>query len=179
MPTTPVLPRHLRADCSACDGICCVALPFDADQGFGFDKPAHTRCPHLADNACCRIHASRRQRGFGGCEAFDCHGAGQRLHTALGPGAIDAERVALFGHLLRLQRWLATLWLLRGLLPLEAQRQHIDRLCARLDAVALDLPQGVSSQRMQQAETEAAQCVQQFRRWPPGRRQRGDAGPSC
>ena len=68
---------RLRADCARCCGLCCVAPSFDADQGFGFDKPAHAPCLHLRHDDRCRIHDALRARGFPACAAFDCHGAGQ------------------------------------------------------------------------------------------------------
>lgn len=80
------LPSHLRADCSACVGICCVALPFDALQGFGFDKPARTPCAHLCANFTCGIHGALAERGFTGCTVYDCQGAGQRVTQRLAPG---------------------------------------------------------------------------------------------
>jgi hypothetical protein len=67
----------LHADCAKCCGLCCVAPAFDADQGFGFDKPAHTACRNLAGNHRCAIHAHLRVRGFPACAGFDCYGAGQ------------------------------------------------------------------------------------------------------
>ena len=73
------LPPHLRADCSACVALCCVIPPFDALQGFGFDKPAESPCHHLCADSRCGIHDSLIERNFAGCVAFDCLGAGQRL----------------------------------------------------------------------------------------------------
>ena len=73
------LPVHLKADCSACAALCCVVPPFDAVQGFGFDKPAETPCQHLCADHRCGIHADLRAQGFTGCVAFDGLGAGQRL----------------------------------------------------------------------------------------------------
>ncbi len=83
------LPAHLKADCSACVALCCVIPPFDAVQGFGFDKPAETPCHHLCADSRCGIHDDLVQRGFSGCVAFDCLGAGQRL---------TAMAVARFGN---------------------------------------------------------------------------------
>jgi hypothetical protein len=68
---------RLHADCAKCCGLCCVAPAFDADQGFGFDKPAHTACRNLDAAHRCGIHAELRVRGFPACAAFDCYGAGQ------------------------------------------------------------------------------------------------------
>lgn len=73
------LPARLKADCAACVGLCCVVPPFDAAQGFGFDKAAESPCPHLCADHRCGIHETLIPRGFEGCVAFDCLGAGQRL----------------------------------------------------------------------------------------------------
>ena len=69
----------LRADCTRCAGLCCVALPFAASADFAFDKPAGTECPNLLDDFRCGIHQSLRERGFAGCTAYDCFGAGQQV----------------------------------------------------------------------------------------------------
>jgi uncharacterized protein YjbI with pentapeptide repeats len=70
---------HLRADCSRCAGLCCVAPAFAASADFAIDKPAGVPCPNLRDDLRCGIHAQLRERGFPGCEVFDCFGAGQQL----------------------------------------------------------------------------------------------------
>jgi hypothetical protein len=72
----------LRADCSACTGLCCVVPAFARSADFAIDKPAGVPCPNLAADARCSIHASLRPRGFPGCAVFDCFGAGQRLTAA-------------------------------------------------------------------------------------------------
>ena len=76
-------PSQLRADCTRCSGLCCVGPAFDADQGFGFDKPAHTPCANLRPDYRCAIHRERRSRGFPSCVTFDCYGAGQRVTQQL------------------------------------------------------------------------------------------------
>ena len=70
---------HLRADCSRCAGLCCVAPAFAASADFAIDKPAGTPCRHLHADFRCGIHASLRERGFPGCTVFDCFGAGQQI----------------------------------------------------------------------------------------------------
>lgn len=70
--------EDLRADCSRCSGLCCVALPYAASADFGYDKPAGQPCRHLAGFSC-SIHTELPEHGFPGCVAFDCLGAGQRL----------------------------------------------------------------------------------------------------
>lgn len=113
------LPAHLKADCSACVALCCVVPPFDAAQGFGFDKPAETACPHLCADHRCGIHDALLPRGFEGCVAFDCLGAGQRLTAAAVARFGDADwrnrrEVAAwlfdaYPRVRRAQEWLAQL----------------------------------------------------------------------
>src|SRR5215212_836758 len=70
---------HLRADCSRCAGLCCVAPGFARSADFAIDKPAGVACPHLQQDFRCGIHARLGERGFPGCTVFDCFGAGQRI----------------------------------------------------------------------------------------------------
>ncbi|WP_432094536.1 pentapeptide repeat-containing protein [Streptomyces sp. bgisy100] len=72
-------PAALRADCGACFGLCCVALPFAASADFAVDKAAGRPCGNLQRDFRCGIHADLRDRGFSGCTVFDCFGAGQRV----------------------------------------------------------------------------------------------------
>ncbi|WP_147371896.1 hypothetical protein [Henriciella algicola] len=69
----------LEADCSQCAALCCVLLPFDKSEAFAFDKAGGEPCKHLDGCNACRIHEQLSERGFKGCVAFDCHGAGQRV----------------------------------------------------------------------------------------------------
>ncbi|RKE22900.1 pentapeptide repeat-containing protein [Streptomyces sp. TLI_171] len=73
----------LLADCSACFGLCCVALPFAKSSDFAADKNAGTPCRNLQDDYRCGIHPALRDRGYQGCTVFDCFGAGQKVsqHT--------------------------------------------------------------------------------------------------
>lgn len=70
---------RLRADCSRCVGLCCVALPFAASADFAIDKPGGVPCPNLRADFRCGIHDRLRESGFRGCTVFDCRGAGQRV----------------------------------------------------------------------------------------------------
>jgi uncharacterized protein YjbI with pentapeptide repeats len=70
---------ELRADCTRCFALCCVAPAFSRSAEFAIDKPAGVPCPNLADDHRCSIHARLRAEGFAGCTAYDCFGAGQRL----------------------------------------------------------------------------------------------------
>jgi len=71
--------RRFTADCVRCCGLCCVAPTFDAEQGFGYTKSAHTPCANLSADNRCTIHDALPARGFASCATFDCHGAGQRV----------------------------------------------------------------------------------------------------
>ena len=70
---------QLEADCSRCAALCCVVPAFSRSSDFAIDKPAGTPCPHLAADDRCGIHAELRGRGFAGCTAYDCFGAGQQV----------------------------------------------------------------------------------------------------
>lgn len=59
-----------------------MALPFTASADFAIDKAAGEPCTHLREDSRCGIHEDLRGRGFPGCTAFDCLGAGQRVSTA-------------------------------------------------------------------------------------------------
>jgi uncharacterized protein YjbI with pentapeptide repeats len=70
---------RLRADCARCVGLCCVAPSFSASADFAIDKDAGQPCPNLRPDFRCGIHARLRPRGFPGCAAYDCFGAGQKV----------------------------------------------------------------------------------------------------
>jgi uncharacterized protein YjbI with pentapeptide repeats len=79
-PSRPTDPREsLRADCSRCAGLCCVAPAFVASSDFAIDKPAGRPCPKLRPDFSCSIHDDLRGQGFPGCAVFDCFGAGQQV----------------------------------------------------------------------------------------------------
>ena len=69
----------LRADCSRCFALCCVAPAFAASADFAIDKPAGQPCPNLRADFRCGIHRELRPRGFPGCTVYDCFGAGQQV----------------------------------------------------------------------------------------------------
>ena len=64
-----------------------VAHAFIASSEFAIDKPAGTPCPNLDDAFRCSIHADLRGRGFSGCAAYDCFGAGQAITERTVAGA--------------------------------------------------------------------------------------------
>jgi hypothetical protein len=75
---------ELRADCSRCFGLCCVAPAFARSADFAVDKPAGRPCVNLLADSRCGIHDELRERGFPGCTVYDCFGAGQRVAAEFG-----------------------------------------------------------------------------------------------
>ncbi|MFT7772358.1 hypothetical protein [Roseateles sp.] len=160
------LPARLRADCSACVALCCVIPPFDASQGFGFDKPAETPCRHLCADHRCGIHDGLLERGFEGCVAFDCLGAGQRL-TALALdrfGSTDWRSrpelslwlFAAYPRMRLAQEWLARLSLAAAVSRPDG-RGALEALAAELDADLARCPDwSAAEQRAWQARVQAA-----------------------
>jgi uncharacterized protein YjbI with pentapeptide repeats len=71
--------ESLRADCSRCAALCCVAPAFAVSADFAIGKPAGRPCPLLRPDFACNIHDGLREQGFPGCAVFDCFGAGQQV----------------------------------------------------------------------------------------------------
>ena len=104
----------LAADCARCAGLCCVVPAFTRSADFAISKPAGQPCPNLGPDSRCAIHARLRDRGFGGCAAYDCFGAGQQtVQVTFGgrdwrssPG-LAAQMFAAFGVMRQLNelRW--------------------------------------------------------------------------
>ena len=134
----------LRPDCARCAALCCVALAFDRSEMFGFDKPAGEPCRHLTAGGRCTIHAERAARGFAGCVAFDCLGAGQQVTQAVFGGRSWRDDPELLEPMMRafsaLKAARALIPLLReaGTLPLPAaSRRRLGALAQRLDEAAV------------------------------------------
>jgi uncharacterized protein YjbI with pentapeptide repeats len=71
--------ESFRGKCDECFGLCCVAPSFSTSADFAIDKEAGEPCPNLQSDFRCTIHDSLRPRGFAGCSAYDCLGAGQKV----------------------------------------------------------------------------------------------------
>ncbi|HVK86538.1 MAG TPA: hypothetical protein VM513_20610 [Kofleriaceae bacterium] len=133
------MPRlELVADCDACAALCCVWLAFDESPAFAFSKPAGLPCRYITSDCRCAIHAKLARRGFAGCAAYDCHGAGQRA-TALfaRAGALsDREKQDAFATLRELHE---LLWVLDGAARLcddDELRAELAAVISALDAIA-------------------------------------------
>lgn len=109
----------LVADCDRCDALCCTHLGFDASPSFAFTKPAGVPCPHLCANRC-SIHGRLAKRGFAGCAAYDCRGAGQRATALFAREALtDREKHDVFAVLRELHE---LLWILDTVGDLPAEK---------------------------------------------------------
>lgn len=102
-----------------------MAPAFAASADFAIDKPAGRPCPNLREDFRCGIHAQLRERGFPGCEVFDCFGAGQQLTQVTFGGrtwredpALAAEQFAVLPVMRQLHE---LLWYLAEALPLAGE----------------------------------------------------------
>ena len=121
--TRPATGPVLEADCASCFGLCCVAPAFFRSSEFAVDKPAGTPCLHLVGNAC-SIHDELRPRGFPGCTAYDCFGAGQvvaqRTYQGTSWRAAPATAPQMFRVFAVMRGLHELLWLLSEALALES-----------------------------------------------------------
>ena len=127
---------QLRPDCARCAALCCVALPFAASADFAADKAAGEPCRHLQRDFRCGIHDRLRERGYPGCIAFDCLGAGQHVTQVIFDGRDrqrapeDSRRMVAVFPVVRLLHEL--LWYLDE--ALQAAESLRDELAAALTA---------------------------------------------
>ncbi|SFD55972.1 Uncharacterized protein YjbI, contains pentapeptide repeats [Actinopolyspora alba] len=130
---------ELRADCSNCFGLCCVALPFAVSADFPVDKEAGTPCGNLLADFGCGIHPRLREEGFAGCVTFDCFGAGQRVsqHTFEGTDWRRAPHTAraMFDSFGMMRQLHELLWYLTEALELARPRELREELRAAFDRV--------------------------------------------
>lgn len=125
---------RLRADCARCAGLCCVVPALSRSADFAIDKPAGTPCPHLAADHRCGIHAVLRERGFPGCTAYDCFGAGQRVVAALPD---RGEQLAAYAGVRDLHELLWFLTDARSRVAADELQPDLDALVARVDSLAV------------------------------------------
>ncbi|MDO8107347.1 pentapeptide repeat-containing protein [Isoptericola sp. b441] len=162
----------LRADCSRCVALCCVAPAFERSAQFAITKAAGVPCPHLTGRLC-SIHGELRARGFSGCAVYDCFGAGQRLTAELVDG--DAGSFSAAGALLASARaWHEMAWYLDAAARLpEADVLRADLRAARDDALAVAvqrLDPGAAADRRAAMTALLRRASERARQGYPGRR---------
>ena len=135
-------PGVLRADCTRCFGLCCVAPAFEASADFAIDKPAGRPCIHLRSDFRCGIHDILRRQGFPGCAAYDCFGAGQQVSQVTFGGRdwrqdpqATTQMFAVFAIMRQLQelRWYLTAAL--ALVPARAVHGELRRALTVTEAM--------------------------------------------
>ncbi|WP_174615286.1 pentapeptide repeat-containing protein [Virgibacillus ihumii] len=119
----------LKSDCKNCFGLCCVALPYTESADFPFNKDGGEPCRHLCSNNLCSIHDELRDKGFRGCVAYECFGAGQHVSQNIYKGEDwrkDPERAEeMFAVFPLVQQLHEMLWYLKQALILkETQSFH-------------------------------------------------------
>ena len=126
---------ELSIDCAACCGLCCVALYRIRSEGFPADLPPGSPCRHLDGDFRCAIHTGLAARGYKGCMAFDCLGAGQKVAQAVYGGAdwracpeMAGEMFEAFLTVLRLHQMMWYLAEAATLLPARALRPELEEL---------------------------------------------------
>lgn len=154
----PELLITLRADCAACQGICCVVPGFVASSEFAATKPPQTPCPNLAGDSRCTIHKDLRSRGYSGCTVYDCFGAGQEVCGRLADVSWrdGQEQARLVGRVFTATRSVNELrWYCADALrcldrvaesgPVAKSRRRLGQLQAELEHLALVPPQELAA----------------------------------
>lgn len=132
----------LVSDCASCAALCCVATSFEACEDFAFAKPAGARCANLDQADRCTIHAELSSRGFSGCSAYECYGAGPRATQAFAAQRGAAGQLTRRDEAFMILRVVyESLWYLTEaakLLPAHATElaRELTEEIARLDAIA-------------------------------------------
>jgi hypothetical protein len=115
-------PAIWRGDCERCAALCCLSLAFDRSELFACDKAAGVPCSLLEPRHRCAVHGEREARGWGGCAAYDCLGAGQRVTQEVFGGRSWRDEPAL------IRPMMDAFWVMRGV---QEARQLV-HLSARL-----------------------------------------------
>jgi uncharacterized protein YjbI with pentapeptide repeats len=172
----------LRADCTRCAALCCVAPAFARSADFAMTKPAGLPCPNLAVDFRCAIHSALRSNGFAGCAAFDCFGAGQ-LVTEVTFGGQDWRRqpevAARMFEAFEIVRTLnELLWYLTQALAMpsaSAEHSSIAELIARTERAAHSSPQQLAQLDVNAHREEANALLRRVSTWV--REASGPLGP--
>lgn len=126
----------LRADCSSCFGLCCVALTFSRSADFAIDKPAGDPCPSLSEDFRCSIHSKLRPAGFPGCTVYDCFGAGQEISRRAGKSWREQPGQEMFAALPILRQLHELLWYLTEALEYKVFEADVRTAIARVEDVS-------------------------------------------
>lgn len=161
----------LRADCSRCQALCCVAPAFARSADFAIDKPAGRPCPNLLADFRCGIHDHLRDKGFVGCTVYDCFGAGQRVVAAFG-GATwrdspDLAR-AMFDAFAVMRGLHELLWYVAEARALPAARPLRGELSAAYSEIEALADRGRDAAAVRERVAELLTRASELARKPPG-----------
>lgn len=127
--------EDLLADCGSCVGLCCVALGLAKSADFAIDKAPDQPCPNLRTDHRCAVHPVLAETGFGGCVAYDCLGAGQKVVQVVFAADSGAQRHELTAAFRTVGPLHELLWYLRDARRRPEARVLHDRLGAAHDEV--------------------------------------------
>ncbi len=161
----------LKADCTRCAALCCMAPAFDKSLSFGIDKPAQTPCPNLDEAGACVIHEKLTERGFSGCVAYQCFGAGQRVTQDIFAGRswlaepqLKASMTRAFMALRQIHELLAML-AEAGKLPLDAaERRTLTELAGAMQPAGGWSEETLASAPLEEMAAQTHQFLQSLRR---------------
>ena len=136
---------ELRPDCASCAGLCCVAPTFQVSADFALDKEAGQPCPNLGVDFRCGIHEQLRERGFPGCAAYDCFGAGQKVARVTFGGRdwredpqAAAQMFATFGVMRQLHQLLWYLTQARGAASERTLHEQLGALVHEIERLTVE-----------------------------------------
>jgi hypothetical protein len=160
----------LRADCSACMALCCVAPSFEPSADFPIRKPAGRACPNLTAEFRCGIHPRLGEEGFSGCVTYDCFGAGQRTtrvfdgRTWRNEPAIAPALFAAFDVLRALHEILWYTVEARARLPRGLLRTRVEHLHAQTLQLADSDPEALAHLDLDAQRRDAGALLEQVSR---------------
>ena len=125
------------ADCTRCQGLCCVVFPHRVGLGFPEEKAHDCRCRHLTGNGRCAVFPRLEEEGYAVCRPYDCFGAGPVVTARMRDGDDPAPHYHDFRRLARLHLLIEA----SGRLPGAAAAD----LRAQLDAVSVRFEQGLTA----------------------------------
>lgn len=138
--------KNLKPDCSACFGLCCVALYYSKQDGFPADKSAGTPCEQLDGQFRCAVHEKLGALGLKGCRAYECFGAGQQVSQVPFQGVSWRQQPenaeVMFKAFLIMRQLYESCWYLNEALSFPSAANVLNELQAALSQseAAINLP---------------------------------------
>ncbi|KQU06351.1 hypothetical protein ASG56_01235 [Rhodococcus sp. Leaf7] len=122
-----------------------MAFAFTRSSDFPVDKNAGDPCPNLSTSFSCTVHDSLDSRGFRGCSAFDCFGAGQHVSSRLSGGRTWRDDPSTAASMFAAFRTVTALHELLWHLTHARHRTYDDDLKAAVDVLVSEITASVDS----------------------------------